>query len=117
FGKCSLPIVMVSTMLSLALRTNVLAWPIAIAIVVYVIVEWPEQGAMARGVAISAVLLAVLAAAALPAPGDTLWEGLDRFAFMASFLACLGLLRTAAETSPLLRRCGQTLVQQPPQRR
>lgn len=42
---------------------------------------------------------------------------IDRGAFFAFFLTSLSVLREAASTSPLVRRCGTIMVNQPPGRR
>lgn len=41
----------------------------------------------------------------------------DRFAFFATFVVALGLLRIPAYRSRLVRQCGQVMLRQPPRRR
>jgi hypothetical protein len=116
-ARWALPAVTLATLFGLAFRSDALAWVARIGIVIYVLAEWPRLGAMARALVVFGLGLAALAFALLPQPGAVLVEALDRFAFLAAFLACLAMLRVAAEDSPLLRECGQYLIQQPPQRR
>ena len=52
-----------------------------------------------------------------PRPGALFLAGWRRGASYAAFFVALTTLRDAAETSPLVRRCGQHLVAQPPGRR
>lgn len=48
---------------------------------------------------------------------EELAAAVDRGAFFTFFLTSLAVLREAARTSPLVRRCGTVLVNQPPGRR
>lgn len=116
-GIWSLPVLIVVTLLGLALHTEAGMGVAAAAILVYLVGEWRKLGLMARGLTAVAGILGIVAAVTQPEPIALLASAVERYAFMASFLACLGLLRVAAEGSPLLRRCGEILIQQPPQRR
>ncbi|MBL6929642.1 MAG: hypothetical protein ISR44_10760 [Rhodospirillales bacterium] len=65
-------------------------------------------------------LAAVLAAAALvfaDAPLGTALAALRPGLFLAVFVSCVNMLRTAARQSPFIRRCGLLVVNQPPGRR
>jgi hypothetical protein len=85
-----------------------------IAIIVFLLLEFPRQKPFARG--LTAILLSVGAAAILaqPAPAAAAIEPLRKAGAYAAFFLALGFLRDAAETSPLVRRCGLDLVSQPP---
>ena len=64
-----------------------------------------------------AALLTALAILGQDDPLATLLQGLDTATYMATFLLTLGMLRTAAATSPAVLACGVYLTQQPPGRR
>lgn len=85
-----------------------------IAILGYLALEFPRQKAFARRLTLILLGGGALALASLPAPWPTLAEALRRAAAYAAFFLALGFLRDAAQTSPLVRRCGLDLVEQPP---
>jgi|SRR5690625_3505898 len=116
-GIWSLPILIIVTLLGIALHTTAGMGIAAVAILIYLVAEWRRLGLMPRVLTTVAAGLAVITVITQPEPLALLARAVERYAFMASFLACLGLLRVAAEGSPLLRRCGEILIQQPPQRR
>ena len=64
-----------------------------------------------------AALLTALAILWQDDPLAILLQGLDTATYMATFLLTLGMLRTAAATSPAVLECGIYLTQQPPGRR
>ena len=72
---------------------------------------------MARGLLLVAALLTLLALWLAAAPGRLLFEAAGRFAFFATFLVALSLLRLPAYRSRLVRRCGAAMLLQPPGRR
>ncbi|MBZ5487798.1 hypothetical protein HW452_09695 [Halomonas aquamarina] len=72
---------------------------------------------MARGLLIAAGLLTLLALWRSPAPGQLLFEAGGRFSFFATFVVALSMLRLPAYRSRLVRRCGQSMLLQPPSRR
>ncbi len=72
---------------------------------------------MAWGLLIAAGLLTLLALWRSPAPGQLLFEAGGRFAFFATFVVALSMLRLPAYRSRLVRRCGQSMLLQPPSRR
>ncbi|RFA39352.1 hypothetical protein [Alkalilimnicola ehrlichii] len=113
----ALPAVILAILFGLASGSDALAWVARVGMIVYVVAEWRRQATMAKGVILFGIVLALLTVSLADAPSEALIEALDRFAFLGAFLACLGLLRVAAEDSPLMRQCGQYLIQQPPQRR
>lgn len=77
------------------------------------------RGIPARGLAYLgiALVLAAVAVAVLADPLTTFATALRRSAFVITLFTALGFLREAAETSPMVRRCGQFLASQPPGRR
>ncbi|WP_290648457.1 hypothetical protein, partial [Aquisalimonas sp.] len=88
-----------------------------LALLVYLIGQWSLLPRVAH------VLLGVAALAVfglpwfMASPGEALWLALERTIYFATFLACLSFLREAAESSPLVRRCGAVLINQPPAKR
>jgi hypothetical protein len=87
------------------------------AILIYVALE---MSAMLRGarIMVAACLAATVATVFLLAnPTTILSKGLSEAAFLVGLLAAVSLLRTPAETSPMIMQCGQLMVQQPPGRR
>ncbi len=112
-----LPLVMVST-----LGYQLFGWlPAAFAshllLGAYVLVQWPQLTRVPRIL----LTLAVTAILVLPwlseDPAASLLLALNRAAYFATFLAALSFLREAAESSPLVRRCGNVIINQPPGKR
>lgn len=85
-----------------------------IAIILFLALEFPRQKRFARYLTLILLGAGVLALAFVPAPLGTAQEALRKAASYAAFFLALGFLRDAAETSPLVRRCGLDLVEQPP---
>lgn len=85
-----------------------------VAILLFLALEFQNQKPFARRLTLILLGAGVLALASLPAPWPTVIEALRRAAAYAAFFLALGFLRDAAETSPLVRRCGLDLVEQPP---
>ncbi|MCC5858999.1 MAG: hypothetical protein JJT90_12640 [Ectothiorhodospiraceae bacterium] len=109
-----LPLVMVST-----LGYQLFGWlPAALAshvlLAAYVLSQWPQLTRVPR----TLLTLATMAILTLPwlsvDPAGSLLLALNRAAYFATFLAALSFLREAAETSPLVRRCGDVTINQPP---
>ncbi|MCE9684145.1 hypothetical protein [Halomonas alkalisoli] len=72
---------------------------------------------MARGLLLAAGILTLIALWRAEAPGRLLFEAAGRFAFFATFVVALSLLRLPAYRSRLVRRCGEAMLLQPPGRR
>lgn len=72
---------------------------------------------MAKGLLCAAGLLTLLALWRSPTPVQLLFEASGRFAFFATFVVALSMLRLPAYRSRLVRRCGQSMLLQPPSRR
>ncbi len=88
-----------------------------VALALFLLLELPRQRRYAQ---IFFVAMAALGTAGLlttPHPIDLLLAALARGAVYAAFFFALATLRRAAERSPLIRRCGEHLVAQPPGRR
>jgi Na+-transporting methylmalonyl-CoA/oxaloacetate decarboxylase gamma subunit len=85
-----------------------------VAIILFLALEFPRQKRFARYLTLILLGAGMLALGFVPAPLATGQEALRKAAGYAAFFLALGFLRDAAETSPLVRRCGLDLVEQPP---
>lgn len=83
----------------------------------FLLLEFPRQRRYAQAVFLSLLAIGLLGIARADDPLALFLAAWRRGAVFASFFFALGMLRDAAETSPLVRRCGQHLVAQPPGRR
>lgn len=72
---------------------------------------------MAKGLLIVAGTVTVLALWYSSNPGHLLFGASGRFAFFATFVVALSMLRLPAYRSRLVRRCGKSMLLQPPRRR
>ncbi len=88
-----------------------------IAILLFLLIEFRRQRAYARAVFLGLVALGLAGVVASAHPIPLFLAGWRRGAGYAAFFLALSALRDAAETSPLVRRCGRHLVAQPPGRR
>lgn len=75
---------------------------------------WPRFSAMARMLALACVAVSCFALWRLPSPWVVLHEAASSFVFLAAFMTALAMLRLPAYRSRLIRRCGQSLLLQPP---
>ena len=83
----------------------------------FLLLEFPRQRRYAQCVFLALSAIGLLGIANAADKLDLFLSAWRRGAVFASFFFALGMLRDAAETSPLVRRCGQQLVAQPPGRR
>ncbi|WP_394424613.1 hypothetical protein [Vreelandella stevensii] len=88
-----------------------------IALLLYLATLRGQLTRMAKGLLCAAGLLTLLALWRSPTPGQLLFEASGRFAFFATFVVALSMLRLPAYRSRLVRRCGQSMLLQPPCRR
>ncbi|MFB9868024.1 hypothetical protein [Vreelandella sulfidaeris] len=95
------------------------AWQTAgiAALLLYLTTLAGQLTRMAKGLLFAAFVLTVLALWRSPTPGQLLFEASGRFAFFATFVVALSMLRLPAYRSRLVRRCGQSMLLQPPSRR
>lgn len=91
-----------------------LAW---VGLGLYLLDAWLHLGLKGRGFLASGLVMAAVTALAVDAPAPALAAGLNRAVFIATLFTALGMLREAAGTSDLVRRCGLFLAGQPPGRR
>lgn len=115
---------------TLALLTVILAsigravwgWPwagsvAALALFLYLLIEGWSTRKSSRRILLAAMLATMAALAFHPAPMGLLVNAGAQAAALIGLFAALGFLREAAETSPLIQRCGELMVRQPPGRR
>jgi len=80
----------------------------------FLLLGWPRFSSMARLLALACIAVSLLALWRLPSPWAVLHEAGGGFVFLAAFMTALSLLRLPAYRSRLIRRCGQSLLMQPP---
>lgn len=88
-----------------------------IATLVFLLLEFRNQRRFAQVLFVALFAIGMLGVVLAAHPRDLFLMGWRRGASYAAFFLALTTLRDAAETSPLVRRCGQHLVAQPPGRR
>ncbi|UTD56680.1 hypothetical protein [Halomonas sp. MS1] len=80
----------------------------------FLVLGWTRFSSMARMLALACVAVSFFALWRLPSPWIVLYEAANGFVFLAAFMAALAVLRLPAYRSRLIRRCGQSLLLQPP---
>lgn len=94
------------------------AGPLAgLAILAFLLAEFRNQRRYAQVLFLGLLAISMIGVAAAPHPIALFLDAWQRGASYAAFFLALTTLRDAAETSPLVRRCGRHLVAQPPGRR
>ena len=88
-----------------------------LAILGFLLIQFPRQRRYAQVLFLAMAGIGMAGVAASHDPVALFLAGWRRGAAYASFFLALTALRDAAETSRLVRRCGQHLVAQPPGRR
>lgn len=88
-----------------------------IAILVFLILEFPRQRRYAQVLFLALTGIGLIGVAVAADPVGLFLSAWRRGAAYGAFFLALSSLRDAAETSKLVRRCGQHLVAQPPGRR
>jgi len=88
-----------------------------LAILAFLLAEFRNQRRYAQALFLALLGIGMLGVAAAPRPIELFLDAWRRGASYAAFFLALTTLRDAAETSPLVRRCGRHLVAQPPGRR
>lgn len=87
------------------------------ALALYLAAEAPKLPPVCKIMVTVALALAALVAARTPDGAATMGVAFGRATQVAALLAALGFINEAARTSPLIRRCGAALIEQPSQRR
>ena len=88
-----------------------------LAMLIFLIVEFPRQRRYAQVLFLVLSAIGLIGIATVDDPWPLFLAGWQRGAVYGGFFLALSCLRDAAETSPLVRRCGRHLVAQPPGRR
>jgi hypothetical protein len=88
-----------------------------VAILLFLLLEFRNQRRYAQVLFLALFAIGMVGVALAADPVALFLAGWRRGASYAAFFLALTTLRDAAETSPLVRRCGQHLVAQPPGRR
>ena len=88
-----------------------------LTILAFLLREFPRQRRYAQVLFLAMTAVGMAGVIASPDPAALFLAGWRRGAAYAAFFLALTALRDAAETSRLVRRCGQHLVAQPPGRR
>lgn len=88
-----------------------------VALLLYLVTLAGLLTRMAKGLLLAAGALTLLALWRSSNPGQLLFEASGRFAFFATFVVALSMLRLPAYRSRLVRRCGHSMLLQPPSRR
>ncbi|EME71087.1 hypothetical protein H261_04977 [Paramagnetospirillum caucaseum] len=105
-----------------AVAWAVFRWPWATdaagaALLLYLALEWPSISRGGRKMATAALAAALAALVLLPQAVPVLRHGLAEAAFIVGLFTTLGMLRDSAQSSRLIRRCGEQMVRQRPGRR
>ena len=105
-----------------ALADQLAGWRLAgnaagLCLLAFLLLEFPRQRRYAQLVFLALLGLGLLGVVRAADPLSLFLAAWRRGAVFAAFFFALGTLREAAETSPLVRRCGQQLVAQPAGRR
>ncbi|WP_248730195.1 MULTISPECIES: hypothetical protein [Halomonadaceae] len=87
------------------------------ALTAYLVTLVGQLSFMARCLLVAAATLSLVVLWRSDTPGRLLFEAAGRFAFFATFVVALSLLRLPAYRSRLVRRCGEAMLLQPPGRR
>lgn len=98
-------------LLSGAIWAEILA---QLLLVGFLMLGWPRFSSMARMLALACVGVSFFALWRLPSPWVVLQEAAEGFVFLAAFMTALAVLRLPAYRSKLIRRCGHSLLLQPP---
>lgn len=108
---------LIGALLGPATGLAALQWLGVAGLILYLAVSFPDLRLKGRIFLFLSIGLAIAAEAVLADAQETLATALSRAAFVATLYTALGFLREAAETSPMVRRCGMFLAAQQPGRR
>ncbi|PYC47535.1 hypothetical protein DI396_08775 [Litorivita pollutaquae] len=87
------------------------------ALLLFFLREWRHLARMARILVMISLLGSGMLLLAEKIDLAVLGRAIDRAAFLAFFVTALSLLQSAGGRSPMIRNCGEALVEQPPGRR
>ena len=109
--------VWVATLADQLLRVPLLGDAAGMAMLLFLLLEFRNQRRYAQVLFVALVAIGMLGVVRASDPVALFLAGWRRGASYGAFFFALTTLRDAAETSPLVRRCGHHLVAQPPGRR
>ena len=109
--------VWIATLADQLLRVPLLGDAAGMAMLLFLLLEFRNQRRYAQVLFVALVAIGMLGVARAADPMALFLAGWRRGASYGAFFFALTTLRDAAETSPLVRRCGRHLVAQPPGRR
>ncbi|MBZ0331992.1 hypothetical protein KZO25_16875 [Halomonas sp. ANAO-440] len=112
-----LGVVTLSTLCHLVIDSTAMQAIGVLALAAYLMTLRGRLSPMARVLLLAAGIFSMVALWYAEAPGRLLFEAAGRFAFFATFVVALSLLRLPAYRSRLVRRCGEAMLLQPPGRR
>jgi hypothetical protein len=112
-----LPIVLVTSLLRALELIDLLAIAGYVALVLYVLAEWPGLSRASRILLWAAMACVALLPVFVPEPLPVLLKAFERAAYYATFMTALSFLREAAASSRLVHRCGYLIINQPPAKR
>lgn len=116
-NRCSdfaMPTCMVATLIYLTTGMPLAPWLARFALLIYLIAQAKHVSAMAKAILAAASVGTVITFLFYHTPVPIILEGFDKFCYFATFVASIGLLRTAAMRSQLIREAGRSLVNQRP---
>lgn len=112
-----LPGVMLFTLAYLLTGNQPLALLGHVCLLGYVLAEWPRLSPLARSMILCSLGALVVLPPLSAAPFQTLFEAMNRAAWFATFFGAMSYLREAAASSPMVLRCGETIISQSPAKR
>jgi len=95
-------------------------WPAVVAgtiLPLFIAIEWSRLAGIARLLVGAALATFIYFYSQGQISIELLESAFNRSAFFTFFVISLDVLRNAAQTSPLIRRCGKLIISQPPGRR
>lgn len=100
----------------------VFLWPpagvsAALCLLAYLMLEGWFARSGGRKLVVASIIAAIATALWSPAPVELLLRAGTQAATIIGLFSALGMLRDAAVSSPLIQRCGEMMVRQPPGRR
>lgn len=92
-------------------------WVASAALILYWVIEGRATNRIGQIILVTGAVLTAAVVVIKPEPEQVLGRALADASFVIGLFMALGLLREAAEHSPLIQACGETMVRQPAGRR
>ncbi|WP_096700275.1 hypothetical protein [Magnetospirillum sp. 15-1] len=117
--RSSLSTLAIIVVIGCAMGWAIFQWPWATdaagaALLVYIALEWSSMSQGGRRMLAAALAAAATAVVFLPQALPVLRHGLAESTFIIGLFTTLGMLRDSAQSSRLIRRCGEQMVHQRP---